>query len=229
MTREASMSLFESAQTRFPTACNSDATQTFGRGAPMDRARLMELALARLPWLQRGRSDPVSPAAAALHDVLPAAITTPARLPRVLVVDDNPIHRLLTGELLSLWGITPMQAADGAEAVALACGHEFDLILMDLQMPVLDGIAATAQIRRFETEQSARRVAVVAYTASPFSGSEPMLRACGMDAVLEKPCNAASLHACLCRWFPPMAAEAGTAALSAAPGQRPGLASGAPG
>lgn len=46
------------------------------------------------------------------------------RLPRVLVVDDNPVNRLLASEMLSLWGISPMQAADGAEAVALACSHE---------------------------------------------------------------------------------------------------------
>jgi CheY-like chemotaxis protein len=150
---------------------------------------------------------------------------TPAMLPRVLVVDDNPINRLLAGELLSLWGIAPMHAADGAEAVALACGNEFDLILMDLQMPVLDGVSATAQIRRFETERSSRRVAVVAYTSSPFTGSEPMLRACGMDAVLEKPCDAATLHACLCRWFPPMALEAGRVNPLPAQGRRSGIAS----
>ena len=110
--------------------------------------------------------------------------------------------------MLSLWGISAMQAADGAEAVALACGHEFDLILMDLQMPVLDGLAATAQIRSFERQHARPRAPVVAFTSSPFSGSEPVLRACGMDAVLTKPCNAATLHACLCRWCPRMGSGA---------------------
>jgi CheY-like chemotaxis protein len=130
-----------------------------------------------------------------------------ARVPRVLVVDDNPVNRLLAGEMLSLWGILPMQAADGAEAVALACGHEFDLILMDLQMPVLDGLEATAQIRRFERQNALPRASVVAFTSSPFSGSEPVLRACGLDAVLHKPCDAATLHACLRRWCIPLQAE----------------------
>jgi CheY-like chemotaxis protein len=125
----------------------------------------------------------------------------------VLVVDDNPVTRLLACELLTLWGISPMQAADGAEAVALACGHEFDLILMDLHMPVLDGLAATAQIRRHERQNAAVRAPVVAYTSAPFSGNEPVLRSSGLDAVLEKPCDAATLHACLQRWCPPGSAD----------------------
>lgn len=167
----------------------------------MEVVRWMKKALAGLQRRLSGRQVGGLPAAPPVA----AVVGVSSRLPRVLVVDDNRINRLVTAEMLSMWGITPMQAADGAEAVALACSHEFDLILMDLQMPVLDGLAATAQIRRFEIEQSIRRAPVVAYTTSPVNGSEPVLRACGMDAVLDKPCSAETLHACLCRWFPPMA------------------------
>lgn len=71
---------------------------------------------------------------------------------------------------------------------------------MDLQMPVLDGLGATAQIRQFERESACSRAPVVAFTSTPLSGSEPMLRACGLDAVLLKPCDPATLHACLRRW-----------------------------
>lgn len=120
--------------------------------------------------------------------------------PRILVVDDNPSNQSDVCELLACWGITPMLAADGAEAVALACGHDFDLILMDLQMPVLDGLAATTQIRRHEREHSGTRAPVVAYTSSSVSGS--VLRDCGVDAVLEKPCDAKALQDCLLRWYP---------------------------
>lgn len=93
-----------------------------------------------------------------------------------------------------------MLAADGAEAVALACGHDFDLILMDLQMPVLDGLAATTQIRHFERDHSCTRAAVVAYTSG--SVSRDLLRDCGLDAVLEKPCDAKALQDCLLCWCP---------------------------
>jgi CheY-like chemotaxis protein len=117
---------------------------------------------------------------------------------RVLVADDNPSHLAHARDMLSAWGITPMVAADGAEAVTLACKRGFDLILMDLQMPVLDGLAATKQIRHFEFEQSSARTPVLAYTSHAVD--EGLLRHCGLDGVLEKPCNADVLRACLLRW-----------------------------
>ena len=120
--------------------------------------------------------------------------------PRILVVDDCPINQLVVAAMLWRWGITPLVAADGAEAVALACGQDFDLILMDLQMPVLDGLTATTQLRRFELEHACPRAPVVAYTSSLFGVDEQLLRACGIDASLEKPCSAQSLEACLTRW-----------------------------
>ena len=64
-------------------------------------------------------------------------------------VDDDPVNRTLASELLSCCGVKPLLAASGAEAVALARELRLDLILMDLRMPVPDGFAATAQIRRF--------------------------------------------------------------------------------
>ncbi len=120
--------------------------------------------------------------------------------PRILVVDDCPVNQLLVAALLWRWGITPLVAADGAEAVALACGQDFDLILMDLQMPVLDGLTATRQLRRFELEHSRPRAPVVAYTSTLLGANEPLLRACGIDASLEKPCDTQSLEECLVRW-----------------------------
>jgi CheY-like chemotaxis protein len=120
--------------------------------------------------------------------------------PRILVVDDSPVNQLLVAALLWRWGITPLVAADGAEAVALACGQDFDLILMDLQMPVLDGLTATRQLRRFELEHARPRAPVVAYTSTLLGANEPLLRACGIDASLEKPCNSQLLEKCLTRW-----------------------------
>ena len=59
-------------------------------------------------------------------------------------MDDNPVNLMVISALLESRGLMPFLAADGAEAVALASGHHFDLILMDLQMPILDGLEATS-------------------------------------------------------------------------------------
>jgi two-component system, sensor histidine kinase and response regulator len=123
--------------------------------------------------------------------------------PLVLVVDDNPVNLMVASALLSPMGIKPLLAADGAQAVALACELRLDLILMDLQMPVLDGFAATARIRRFERENSRARVPVVAYTSHLVSGDLSRLRESGIFAVLDKPGDARTIHQCVMRWcFP---------------------------
>ena len=116
---------------------------------------------------------------------LPEAPIRPAL--RVLVVDDSPVNRMIALAQLGQFDVTPVLANDGAEAVALACGETFDLILMDLQMPVLDGLGATAQIRRFEHEHVSPRVPVVAYTSCALDSDAAFMRNLGLDAVLEKP------------------------------------------
>lgn len=133
---------------------------------------------------------------------LPASRAGPGRI-QVLVAEDDPTLQLLTCEALAALDITPRVAADGEQAVALANAHEFDLILMDLQMPVLDGLAATLKIRRHEQERGRARVPVVAYTACAFGGNEPFLLGFGIDAVLEKPCTRQALQDCLLSWVAP--------------------------
>ncbi len=119
---------------------------------------------------------------------------------RVLVVDDNPVNLMLISAQMEVQGLQPSLAADGAQAVALACERPFDLILMDLQMPVLDGLAATAAIRRFEFDTSRAAVPVVAY--SSLSPGELVLAMHGMNGRLSKPCEAQELEDCLARWCP---------------------------
>jgi two-component system sensor histidine kinase BarA len=119
---------------------------------------------------------------------------------RVLVVDDNPLNLMVMSALLESRGLVPLLAADGAEAVALACEMHFDLILMDLQMPILDGLEATAAIRRFENSRSRPAVPVVAYSSVlPGRG---ILADHGMNGSLTKPCEDQDLEDCLVRWCP---------------------------
>ncbi len=123
---------------------------------------------------------------------------TPNGALRVLVVDDNPVNLMVVSALLEQFGISALLASDGAEAVKRACETSFDIILMDIQMPVLDGLMATAEIRRVETMQSRPGTPVVAYSSLEVDGAA--LTASGMSGVLAKPCNAAELEACLAQW-----------------------------
>lgn len=119
---------------------------------------------------------------------------------RALVADDNPVNLILASEMLEYFGFQSVLAADGAQAVAIAANNRFDLILMDLQMPVLDGLGATRQIRRSEREQVRTRVPVVAFTS--VSGNRCQFSGHGMDDVLEKPCELQAMRDCLLRWCP---------------------------
>lgn len=126
---------------------------------------------------------------------------------RVLVVDDSPVNQMIAVAQLEHLDVTPVLASDGTEAVALACGATFDLILMDLQMPVLDGLGATAQIRRFERDHAWPRVPVVAYTSCAVGSDSAFVRSFGLDAVLEKPSSLTQLEECLLTWCPAHAAN----------------------
>ncbi len=128
----------------------------------------------------------------------------------VLVADDNPVNLQMASDMLAYFGIQSLLAADGAQAVAMAAHHRLDLILMDLQMPVLDGLGATRQIRRAERQQALPRVPVLAYTS--VSGVRVHLADFGLDGVLEKPCEMPAMRACLQRWCPPSGATGGQAA-----------------
>lgn len=130
----------------------------------------------------------------------PAPAVSPLR---VLVVDDCPFNQLLAGALLARWGIRPVLASEGAQAVRLAAEAAFDLILMDVDMPVMNGLEATARIRRFDAARATRRgVPVVAYTGGPFPADAHELSLSGMDAVLHKPCAAGEMAACLQHFCP---------------------------
>lgn len=135
-----------------------------------------------------GRAERAAPASAAL----PSANAEPWH---VLLADDNPAHLEQAFELLEQQGAVTLRAGDGAEAVAIARAHEFDLILMNLRMPILGGLAAAQQIRAHERGRAGGRVPVMAYTAA--SPATAVLRHNGLDGTLSKPCNATALEACL--------------------------------
>ena len=122
---------------------------------------------------------------------------------RILLADPSRTHRMQATAVLLRWGIVPTIACDGAQAVHLAEQRDFDLVLMDLALPVMDGIVATARIRQFEREHPSRpRRPIVAYTALDLAPHRTQLARVGLSAVLPKPCSARSLRSCLQQWCP---------------------------
>jgi len=111
---------------------------------------------------------------------------------RVLVADDNPANRLLAARILEKRGHAVCQAADGREALAMAEREKLDVVVMDAQMPEMDGLQATREIRALEkTTQS--HLPIIALTASAMSGDRERCLAAGMDGYISKPINAQEL------------------------------------
>lgn len=122
---------------------------------------------------------------------------------RVLVADDSPVNLKLLQALLKRQGLVVQAVADSAQAVAaLQQGPRPDLVLMDCQMPVLDGLAATERIRAWEAEQGLPRVPVVAVTAAAFEEDRLRCERAGMDDFLVKPVELPALLAVLHKHLP---------------------------
>jgi two-component system, sensor histidine kinase len=122
---------------------------------------------------------------------------------RVLMVEDNEINRLVCGEMLQLMGLDFEIAENGAIALEKARDHHYDLVLMDLQMPVLDGHAATVELRRRGAlARSGAPLPIVALTANAFEDDRRRALDSGMDGFLAKPVRIEDLAAMLGRWLP---------------------------
>ncbi|HSG65594.1 MAG TPA: response regulator, partial [Gammaproteobacteria bacterium] len=153
------------------------------------------LRLARRP---RVAMQPGGRADAAVAPAQPAGSRQIAGL-EVLVVDDNAINREVAAAMLEERGCRVTLAQDGAEAVVHATQRRFDLILMDCQMPGLDGYAATENIRREELGQGHRPSLIVALTANVLPRDRERCLSAGMNDVLIKPFSGAQLETILLR------------------------------
>ncbi|MCL4801254.1 MAG: response regulator [Burkholderiales bacterium] len=160
----------------------------------------------------------VAPASASAAE--PAA-AEPARLAplagRVLLVEDNELNQVVARGMLEALGLTVVTAANGLEAMAALAQRRYDLVLMDCQMPELDGFEATRRIREREAAGGVRRSTIVALTANAVSGDRERCIAAGMDDYLAKPFRLTDLHETCSRWLRASAAEAVPAAAADAP------------
>ena len=120
----------------------------------------------------------------------------------VLVVEDNATNRLVAEALLKKLGYSVDSVVDGQQAVdAIRAGERPDMILMDVQMPVMDGLTATRHIRQWESDNAAPRVPIVALTAGAFDDDRQRCMECGMDDFLAKPVSVKALATAAAKWI----------------------------
>lgn len=122
---------------------------------------------------------------------------------RVLVADDNPVNREVAARMLEKLGIECTLAADGREAVEMARNGSYAMILMDCEMPQMDGFEATVRIRA--TEPGSAGTPIIALTASTAQGERERCLASGMNDFLSKPIRPQVLKEVLARWMPTVA------------------------
>jgi two-component system, cell cycle response regulator DivK len=118
---------------------------------------------------------------------------------RILVIEDTEDNRRIIRDLLASVGYELIEAADGAEGVAMAQSHMPDLILMDIQLPVLDGYEATRQIRAIP---ELAKIPIIAVTSYALSGDEAKTRAAGCDGYVAKPFSPRQLLAKIREFLP---------------------------
>jgi len=149
---------------------------------------------------------PLPSAAAAPMPSAPASPESGARLAgaRVLLVEDNPVNLLVAQKLLAVLGCEVDTAINGQLALDRLHAAPYQAVLMDCQMPVLDGYATTRRWREHEAAAGAVRLPIIAMTANAMAGDRQRCLDAGMDDYLSKPISREGLQACLLRWCRPM-------------------------
>ena len=185
-------------------------TSTYAAGNAQERARAGILRCVNKPIRQselltvlHGVCGHVGERAAdptAATDALPALTFGAQRV--VLLAEDNPTNQEITRAMLTKLGVQLAIAKDGEQAVAMAAARNFDLILMDCQMPVMDGYRATELIRQRQPG-GPRRLPIIALTANAMAGDRDKCLVAGMDDYLAKPFTLVQLEAMLTHWMAP--------------------------
>ncbi|WP_158917183.1 ATP-binding protein [Caulobacter sp. S45] len=116
---------------------------------------------------------------------------------RILAAEDNPTNRLVLQALLDPLGVQIAFATNGREAVEAWTAQDFDIVLMDVQMPIMDGVAAARQIRALENETGRTRTPIIALTADAMTHQIDAYRAAGMDSHVSKPIELKRLYAAI--------------------------------
>ena len=156
-------------------------------------------------WFTARFGVPAAEAAPVRVDATRDAVVRPGL--RILVAEDNAFNQIVTTAMLENVGASVRVASDGLEALGLLRSEAFDCVLMDVQMPVMDGLEAT---RRIRADPSIARTRVIAMTANAWDEDRDQCLAAGMDDFVTKPVDPGLLYGTLARWCRvPVGAAAG--------------------
>ncbi len=182
-----------SADDAAPVAHNSQDGTTVWLTKPMRRMQLQACLTSLLSYqfATEWASETIRKNLKALAAAKPERKVPRAR--RVLLVEDNPVNQEVALAVLQDLGIQAVSAWSGEEALEKLTADRFDVVLMDCQMPKLDGYATTSRFRDWETEQQRTRTPIVALTANALSGDAEKCYAAGMDRYLSKPFTSEAL------------------------------------
>jgi len=144
------------------------------------------------------RVEPTQP-----EPVAPRRALAAARGKTVLLVEDNAVNAFISAASLESMGVSSLHAVNGNEAVDLYRKQRFDAILMDCEMPVMDGFAATRLIREHEARVGLPRIPIIALTANALTGDREHCIANGMDDYLSKPIELRQLSLLVAKWLGP--------------------------
>ncbi|MEJ2154109.1 MAG: response regulator, partial [Desulfobacteraceae bacterium] len=120
---------------------------------------------------------------------------------RILVVDDNSINVKVALKMLNIYGLSASTATNGLEAVQMLSTKPFDLVLMDIQMPVMDGYEATAKIRDPHSSVRVHDIPIIAMTANAMKGDREKCLQAGMEDYISKPIDPHELGLLLDRYL----------------------------
>ncbi|MEO7207066.1 MAG: response regulator [Steroidobacteraceae bacterium] len=140
------------------------------------------------------------PEETAIRSALPA-VAARTFVPKILLVEDNPVNREVAVGMLESLGCVARTAENGSLALEEMNNDAYDAVLMDCQMPVMDGLTATTELRRREQNAGGARLPIIALTANAMEGDRERCLAAGMDDFLSKPFSQQQLAALLKRWL----------------------------
>ena len=175
---------------------NSDTVQLFAAILikPLRRSQLLNCVT---------RAMIAAPEAGLEETAMRSLPALPARafVPKILLVEDNPVNREVAVAMLENLGCVAHSAENGWLALEAANNEAYDAVLMDCQMPVMDGLSATAELRRREQNAGGARLPIIALTANAMEGDRERCLAAGMDDFLSKPFTQQQLALLLKRWL----------------------------